>query len=384
MTHDFETLAAELRERLEPLVAALLRTLEAQDGPLLADSSFAPEEIGAFARRSMRVELRSFSRGVLPERPADLDVAMVRTAASGGGLRLLLNGYWAAQQVLSTAWLDLVETAAPPPRRPELLRRIEYFFLYGRLHTDLVAEAYRREVQRAARGPDAERLQVVRSLLEGDPLPAAAAGFAAEHHHLGLIAWGAAGEEAARDLGAALGRPVLLVGPLNGEWWGWVSGARPLSRADEIALERHRPPSGAGLAVGLPAFGIDGFRGTHRQARRARWRARAAGGFHPYADVAVESLAAENEEDARAFLAHELRGINDDSAISRRIRETLLAYFAAGQNAASAAVALGVHQQTVANRLRTAEERLGAPIGSRRLELELALRLRSALASEDS
>lgn len=51
---------------------------------------------------------------------------------------------------------------------------------------------------------------------------------------------------------------------------------------------------------------------------------------------------------------------------------------------ASAAATLGVHEQTVANRLRTAEERLGHPIGSRRLELEVALRLRASFGREDS
>lgn len=98
-----------------------------------------------------------------------------------------------------------------------------------------------------------------------------------------------------------------------------------------------------------------------------------------YADVAVEALASDNQADARAFVAHELRGIEDDSPSSQRIRETIVAYFAAEHNAASAAAALGVHQQTVANRLRAAEERLGQPVGARRVELETALRLRSCL-----
>jgi len=51
----------------------------------------------------------------------------------------------------------------------------------------------------------------------------------------------------------------------------------------------------------------------------------------------------------------------------------------ASPTAASAAATLGVHQQTVANRLRAAEERLGHSVGSRRVELEIALRLRAAL-----
>ena len=98
-----------------------------------------------------------------------------------------------------------------------------------------------------------------------------------------------------------------------------------------------------------------------------------------YADVAIEALASSNRQEARSFIAHELRGIDDGSTASMRIRETILAYFAAEQNAASAAAALGIHQQTVANRLRAAEERLGHPVVSRRVELETALRLRACL-----
>ena len=135
----------------------------------------------------------------------------------------------------------------------------------------------------------------------------------------------------------------------------------------------------------MPVFGETGFRATHHQAQRARW---VAGQGEPslirYADVAVESLAGENQEDARLFVDRELRGIADDSTASKRLRETLTVYFAAGNNAASAAATLGVHQQTVANRLRTVEERLGHPVGARRIELEVALRLRAAMARTES
>jgi DNA-binding PucR family transcriptional regulator len=134
------------------------------------------------------------------------------------------------------------------------------------------------------------------------------------------------------------------------------------------------------VAIGLEGAGPEGFRSSHRQALRARrFGAEVGPELLFYDSVAVEVLAIENEEDARAFVAHQLRGIEDDSVTSRRIRETLEAYFAAEHNAASAGAALGVHQQTVANRLRAAEERLGGAIGPRRVELEVALRLKACL-----
>ena len=143
---------------------------------------------------------------------------------------------------------------------------------------------------------------------------------------------------------------------------------------------------GARIAVGLEGFGEPGFRATHRQALRARSFARLDDPpLLRYEDVVVEALGTENDEDARSFVAHELRGIDDDSSRSGEIRDTLAAYFAAQCNAACAAATLGVHQQTVANRLRAAEQRLGyQSIGDRRVELEMALRLRDALPGDQS
>ena len=46
---------------------------------------------------------------------------------------------------------------------------------------------------------------------------------------------------------------------------------------------------------------------------------------------------------------------------------------------AAAAAALGVHEQTVAARLRAVEERTGRSVAARRAELETALRLREYL-----
>lgn len=71
----------------------------------------------------------------------------------------------------------------------------------------------------------------------------------------------------------------------------------------------------------------------------------------------------------------EHRPLAADDARSRLLRETLRAYFDAGQNAAAAAAALGVHERTVTYRLRSIEERLGRPLRTRRDELGVALRL---------
>jgi DNA-binding PucR family transcriptional regulator len=231
---------------------------------------------------------------------------------------------------------------------------------------------------------DQRRLGLVRDLLGGDPLAGPALGIDLDRYHLGLICWGGQGQVAATELASSLGRTVFTVRPAKQTWWAWISGFHPLDPAQERTLQAFRSPAGAGIALGLESFGEVGFRATNRQAQRARRVTRESDLSRvSYADVAVEALACTNEEDARAFLAHELRGIDDDSPTSRRIRDTIRAYFAAGHNAASAAAALGIHEQTVANRLRAAEERLGHPVGLRRVELEVALRLRASLCRAD-
>src|SRR5205085_10983649 len=91
-------------------------------------------------------------------------------------------------------------------------------------------------------------------------------------------------------------------------------------------------------------------------------------------DVALVALMSGDEDGAREFVARELAGIEGDDARSRRLRETLSAYFSAGHNAAATAARLGVHEQTVALRLRAVEERTGYPVVSRHTELDTALR----------
>jgi hypothetical protein len=379
---EFVSLARALEGRLDELTAATVERLRESLPAWVVETVIGEDEISAFVRASLATQLRSFRRRTLPERCPEVDARGAQALARVGELKALLSGYRIAQMVLWEAWLELVEGSdeAEPIRHGLLRYGSEYFFRYAGVLSDFVTDLYQAELEQALRSGEQRRFQAIKGMLEGHSPLATSLDLNFEQHHLGLVAWGTGGETAARELAAALGRPLLSVSPLEGTWWGWLSGTRPLGIEEERALKRFQPPAGSGLAVGLEAFGEVGFRATHRQALNARWIARRIGlPFALYADVAVEALAADNPADARAFVAHELRGIDDDSVASQRIRETIAAYFAAEHNAASAAAALGVHQQTVANRLRAAEERLGRPVAARRVELETALRLRACL-----
>ncbi len=382
---DFRALARQLEDGLDALSAAIRERLHETLPTWMTDTIFAEEEIAGFIRASLGAQLCGFRRGVLPERSPHVDAVGAQVVAEVGELKLLLSGYRVAQMSLWDAWLGLVEGAVDRAGdRQQLLRHgSEYFFRYAGLLSDYVSDIYQRELEQSVRSGEQRRVHAIRALLEGGSLVGTQLDVDLEQHHVGVVAWGEEGAEAARELATALGRPLLTIGPLNKNWWGWISGTRALDPSQEGALRRFRPAGSARLAVGLEGFGEAGFRATNRQALRARWIARNTDRpvVH-YGDVAVEALASENHYDARAFVANELRGIDDDSPTSQRIRETIVAYFAADHNAASAAAALGIHHQTVANRLRVAEERLGHPVGARRVELETALRLRLCLGRE--
>lgn len=384
---EFESLAEALEAGTEALLGATLQQAQEDVPEWMSENVFLWEEITEFARASLRTELAAFRRGSLPDRCPEVDVAAAQAAARMGELRRLLGGYRLGQMVLWGTWQELVEAAVAEPgeRRALLDRGSDFFFRYANLVSDFVADAYQQAMEQAIRSGEQRRFQAIRGVLEGGSLLDADLGVELEQYHLGFVVWGEQGEASARRLAAALGRPILIVAVLNQSWWGWLSGARPLDGGEERELKHFEVGQGAGIALGLEAYGEAGFCATHRQALRARWVARKTD--RPvvfYADVAVEALASDNQADARAFVAHELHGIDDDSATSRQIRETLSAYFAAQHNAASAAAALGIHQQTVANRLRRAEEKLGHPVGARRVELEVALRLRASLTRSDS
>jgi len=383
---EFDRLVGELENRLDFLAAEGLEAMRGRVPRWISETGSVWQQLGDCIRGTLRTEWSAFRDGVLPGRLPDIDATLIVMAARVGDLASLLAGYRFAQMALWGSWFELIEASVKDERtKRELLRHgSQYFFQYADLVSRYMAEGYQRGVERAAAQGEHHRFQAMKGLLEADPLASSHFDVDLNHYHLGFVAWGEGADEAVRQLGTSLGRPVLLTLRLHHNWWGWISGSRPLTRHEQEELRRFDPGPEVRIAFGLEGFGEAGLRSTHHQALRAQWVTPAGPAVIHYRDVAIEALATEAERDARAFVSHELRGIDDSSAASQRLRETLAAYFGAELNAASAGAALGVHHQTVTNRLRVIEERLGHPLGTRHLELALALRLRACLAREAS
>ena len=168
----------------------------------------------------------------------------------------------------------------------------------------------------------------------------------------------------------------LTVANADGAHWTWFS------RRDEPSIEQLARCASAPqaptthIAIGEPAFGLDGWRRSHREASAAFHLAlRKPGVLIRYADhpLLISALRDELLQTCLhdVFLAPLATGLDDGSTL----RHTLRAYFAADRNGASAAAQLEVARQTVKNRLDAVEQRVGRPISSCGPELETALTL---------
>ncbi len=323
--------------------------------------------------------------GECPEPIPSPVLAQARRAARlGVRQQMLLRRCLTGHVLLDEFVMDAAKHAGLPGHGDALRRiRTTRASLLERLIAS-VTDEYTREAQRARSSPEERRGERVRKALAGEHFDAGDLGYDLEASHVGAIAKGPEAGHAVRDLAARLARPELCV-PMGLETvWAWLGGQRPLPFAH---IERALSAGGfkrVALAIGEPGRGIEGFRLTHRQAQAALLVAlRRPRRLTRYADVALVAPFLKDERMARSFVGIHLSPLDlgrDDSAL----RETLSAYAAAGRNAKSAAAALGVDRGTVAKRLRTIEQLVGAgPLHTRMAELEVAMRLEPLLEARD-
>ena len=340
------------------------------------------EDVRDFSRESILAEVRALRGGAtLPDACPSVDAEAAReTALVGGSIDPMLSGYRSGHLAQWEAWFALVEdnVADAAERRALLERGSRFFFDYADRLSRFVTQIYTDERERMLRSREQRRVQLVRDVLDGANVDTGELGYDLDANHLGALAWGPQAPQALRALAERLGSSLLLIGVREDMFWGWLGSAASSDRTE--LLRRFAPPADTRIAFGGEAIGADGFRRTHAQVQSARRVARSHGrAVTLYEDVALETLAARDSVAAVEFVKTELRGIDEADARSRSLCTTLEAYFAAGQNAAASAAALGVHEQTVAHRLRAIEERTGRSVAARRAELEVALRLRRYL-----
>ena len=267
--------------------------------------------------------------------------------------------------------------------------------------SDQLVAAYHVERDRWVRTAAAIRAETVRHILDGHVEHERAAstrlGYELRRHHVGLVLCvdadkrpddGVASlEREAIEAAAIIGcSDPLLVSAGAAVLWAWCGTFKPPTAAALAKLEAHRPHAGVRTAVGRPGYGIDGFRVTHVEAGHAArfWSLEGTfgGTTTSYRQVEVVSLLAADLDRARRFVRSELGPLAEHSEPAATMRSTLLGFLAHGSSHVRAAQALHMHQNTVYNRVRRAEELIGAPVAERRVELQTALMLAETLGAE--
>ncbi|HVP02665.1 MAG TPA: helix-turn-helix domain-containing protein [Solirubrobacteraceae bacterium] len=265
-----------------------------------------------------------------------------------------------------------------------------FMFAYVDLVSDVLVEEFGSERERMMRSASQLRAETVRAILGGQPVDQETAsrrlGYELRRRHVALRVSSDAAEvrgleRAVDEAAAALGTREPLVVPSGAArfdvWCGGFDGTVT------EALERYAPPAGVLIAFGRPGEGVTGFRSSHAQAlQAARVRSLARGecpAVTSYESVELVSLLAADVPRAREFVASQLGSLAAPAEGAQRLRDTVLAYLAAGGSATRVAKQLHVHQNTVAYRVRRAEEILGRRITERPTELSCALTLAAVL-----
>ena len=376
------------REMNEHLFAMMAELRERDDGVL-------PEETRASCEVNIAQVLRLLSLGtgpdalVLPPEAAEWARSLVRRGIT---LVALLRAYRLGHAWLWDRWSQALHDRIAEPE--ELVAALEpssaFMFEYVDLISGVLVAEYGTERERMMRSAEQLRAETVRTILAAGPVDEEVAsrrlGYELRRHHVSLRVSGRGRElrgleRAAREVAAVLGGGEPLVvgsGAASVDvWWG---GYAP---PDAAALDAYVPPDGILVAAGRPDHGIDGFRRSHAEALEAARVAALAGGAAAavmrYERIELVSLLASDFPRARAFVAVRLGPLAAATDSAARLRETVLAFLAANGSSTRVAKELFVHHNTVAYRVKRAEELLGRRVTDEPIELTCALTLAAAL-----
>jgi DNA-binding PucR family transcriptional regulator len=345
--------------------------------------------------------LVDLSRSKLPPQEAHPPPAAVDYAREfvrrGLPLDSLIRAYHIGQAMFFTRWTERAHADIHDPR--ELAEAIElgakWTFEYVETLSGGLARRYAEERERWVRSAAALRAQVVDALLSGEPVDTDRSSrrlrYELDREHQAFVVWSDASVDSGEQALAMLERAALEItgllgaaGPLLvprgrlciGGWVGW-RGERTL-HAEPLRLDRQAFPDVL-AGFGSPGHGVLGFSRSYREAMHARRVAqlthRRSGSITRYDDVALAALVSADVEHAKEFVTTELGRLAADDDHSRRLTATLRVFLEENMSPLRAAQRLGVHENTITNRIRAAQELLPHSIEDRSPELQVALRL---------
>jgi len=239
-----------------------------------------------------------------------------------------------------------------------------------------ISREYSREVELRAQSSESRRVQLVEQLLDGHSVDTAELAYDFDSWHIGLIARGVGTAEAVQELARAADRRLLQVCRGEDAVWAWLGGRRRLETTEVQLLAADRMPADGCLAIGEPSRHLAGWRLSHLQAAAALLVGlRRGDGVVRYAKVPLQASMLQDQTLSTSLRQLFLVPLEGDRDGGHTARETLRAYFSRERNTSSAGIALGVSRQTVTQRLRAIEDRLGCPLHTCAAEIEAALDL---------
>ena len=386
MERDAEEIAEELAEAIHA------------EAPELPDDP----QSRAFTRRAAEESARRFagivSRGtpVAAESPVKSIISARAIARAGLDTRPVMRLVHISHRVFLAALEErLGELELETPVLLAALRACQQVTFDGAdaTTTELIAE-YQDERDRLLRTGQAERARMIRALLDGEPLnPDAVSrtlGYELARHHTALILWapdedaGGKLDRTATEVAAAIGASKPLVLPVARTMaWAWLATHGPTTSA--IASLRRQRSDGVSVALGETAAGVAGFRASHQDAeiafRMAQLAAARPGAVINYPDVQLAAIFSTDIERARRFVRSRLGALATDDEEHLRLRATLKVYLDEHGSRLAAAERIGIHANTVSNRIRTCQEILGGSLTSQPVQVHVALALAERLGS---
>jgi hypothetical protein len=305
-----------------------------------------------------------------------------RAARAGVGLGTVLRRYVAGHGRLGEFVAEETARIGLASNAPELQHINSTHDALLAHFTAAIEEVHDQERQQMVRSPEQRRVELVRTLLDGETAELANLDYKLDAWHVGVIVLGASTRE---ELQRLKGDCQLLTVPRGEEAaWAWLGGQRRLTHTEMERLGLDNEAAGLSLAVGEPARGIEGWRQTHHQAQQALQVALLA--RQPcarYADIALLVPWVEDPDRGRALVELYLSPLDSQKDGGAMLRQTLRVYFEAERNASSAARKLGIDRRTLTHRLATIETCVGYKLARRKADFEVALRLHALLKRQE-
>lgn|SRR5690625_2855290 len=227
-----------------------------------------------------------------------------------------------------------------------------------------------------------------------------ATGYALNANHVACVMWiedtGAASDQTGmlndvaqhlnRHIGSSRSPLVTVIDRISTRVWFARSHREAPMNSEQVAALTDNVP-GLRIAFGAPQQGAHGFCDSLAQAEQVAVIARTSTARHSrvvsYADegMPVIALLAENIDTARQWVSSTLGALAHDTEHAALQRETLRVFLETGESYAQTAERLFMHRNSIKYRLTRAEDSLGRPSGTKRLDTHLALALCHSLGS---